>query len=481
MRQIKTPMLFMWINDQELSEESVRRITNLSMTDREKKATDGTFTVSDPDFLFTDNNVFKQGQRVSFLLGWNDEAIPCGPFVVKSYDINASGDGSPVLNVSFQDLSHKMNKKAKKKKHTGNPVDIIKAIADNHNLGYDIESIEELKFSDDYPLIQANMSDAKLLQVLATRYGYVWGLEGTTLYFRLPQNADEVGRQNDVPVLSYRINGATLMSFSGSAKFIRKGKKKGSTEEKDTVDVIGDTLGDLVESVVGEENTKLVRETVGEGISKLKGLVTPEDPNQELSDEEEKEKKKEQQSTSTKFRKDFKNLKGIFKTVEDKLTDGGKDDENSSDSNVDGTTDPTDETKRKMAGRMAGRTEIIDATIVPRIASMLYRPGDSLIIAGVGERFSGKYRISSVTHTYGGDPPFRTSITAKKRSFRASGKSKDAIANKQDPTEADKVPGNKGSGDGQPQKGVGTYKATDFVPVPGNWKAVTRRVDGNDV
>lgn len=481
MQRIKTPMLFMWVNDRELSDDSVRRITNLSVTYREKKATDGTFTVSDPDFLFTDNKIFKQGQRVSFLLGWNDEAIPCGPFVVKSYDISATGEGNPVLNVSFQDLSHKMNKKTKKKKHTGKPVDIIKSIAEYHNLGYDIESIRDLEFSDDYPLIQSNVSDAKLLQILATRYGYVWGLEGTTLYFRLPQNSDEVGRQDDIPVLSYRINGATLMSFTASAKFIRKGKKKGSAEEKDTVDVIGDTVAELAESVIGEENTKMLRENMSDGLSKAKELVGVEDPDQELSDEEEKEKNKEQQSASSKFRKDFEEFKGIFKTVEEKLTDGGKDDENSSDSNVDGTTDPADEAKRKMAGRMAGRTEIIEATIVPRLASMLYRPSDSLIIAGLGERFSGKYRISSVTHTYGGSPPFRTSITAKKRNFGASAKSKAAIANKQDSDEADKVPGNKNSADGQPQKGVQTYQAVDFDELPGNHKVVTRRVDGNDV
>jgi len=458
----------------------VRRITNLSLTYREKKATDGTFTLSDPDFLFTDNKIFKQGQRLSFLLGWNDEAVPCGPFIVKSYDLSATGDGNPVLNVSFQDLSHKMSKKEKKKKHTGNPVNIIKAIAKQHNLGYDIESIPDLEFSDDYPLIQANMSDAKLLQTLATRYGYVWGLDGTTLYFRLPQNADEIGRQDDIPVLSYRINGATLMSFSASVKYLRKGKKKGSKEEKDTVDVVGDTLKSLAESFVGAEKAEIVRDTVSDGLSKLKDLVSPEDPDQELSDEEEKEKNKESQSVLTRFRKDFKNIKGIFKTEEDELSDGGKDDEASSDSNVDGTTDPADEAKRKMAGRVAGRTEIIEANITPRIASMTYRPGDSLIIAGLGERFSGKYRIASVTHTYGGSPAFNTTITAKKREFGASAKSRGAITNKQDPTEADKVPGNKGSADGQPQKGPETYKATDFEDHPGRWKVVTRKVDGQN-
>lgn len=552
MQYVKTPMLFMWVNAKELSDESVRRIEELSVTYREKHATDGSFVINDSDFRFTDNKIFKQGQRISFLLGWHDEAIPCGPFIIKSYTFRAGEDGKPNLTVSFQDLSHKMSKKAKKKKYTGTSVEIIKKIAEYHNIGYDIESIADLTFTDDYPLIQANMSDAKLLQVLADKYGFAWGIEGNTLYFRRPQNADEVGRQGTVPVLSYRINGATLLSFDASVKYISKGKKKGSSEEKDLVDVLKDGLGESAESllgvvgsIVGEENVKMVREDIGKGISSLKDMVIPKDKEQELSDEEVKEgssnsierkrkglleavnkltadeqqldndilngggtptaeqqqrkenlqRQREQVSVQqqqlrdeekkadrkrTVQTKNFLQDPGLFKTVTKVVEDGGKDDEESSDSNSDGTSDSSEEAKRKMAGKLSKKTEIIEATVVPRIASMLYRPGDSVIIAGVGERFSGKYRISEVTHNYGGDPAFVTSLAVKKREFRPSAKDKANIAEKQDPVEADKVPGNQSSADGKPQ-GPQTYTAKDFARDPGKYDTVVRKVDGNDV
>ena len=505
---VKTPMLFVWVNDHELSEESVRAITNLSLTYREKKASDGSLTVVDSNFMFSDNKIFQQGQRLAFLFGWRDEALPCGPFIVKGYSFNAGSDGRPTLRVDFQDLSHKLDKKTKKRKHVGSPVDVIKKIAYEHGLGYDIESIQELEFSDDYPLIQANMSDAKLLQVLADRYGYTWGLDGTTIYFRRPINADKVGRQDSVPVLSYRINGATLMSFSAEVSYIKNGKKKCAAQETDTLDLVGDTLADAGETVagvaaslVGSDVVSSVRSTAGDAISGFKELLGLEDKKQELCDGGEAEKDNPTDpeagdqtgdstpaqtpaSQDTSFKKNFESLKGVFKTVKKvgkSLVNAGDDDEPATDSNTDGTPDAADEAKRKMAGKLAGRTEMIESTIVPAIASLLYRPSDSIIIAGVGDRYSGKYRIDEVTHDYGGSPAFTTSIKAKKREFRPSTSDLEAIAKQQDETGADKVPGNQTSASGQPQKGPKTQQIKDFDDIKGVYQVVTRKVDGSDV
>ena len=508
---VKTPMLFVWVNDHELSEESVRAITNLSLTYREKKASDGSLTVVDSHFKFSDNKIFQQGQRLAFLFGWRDEALPCGPFVIKGYSFNASADGRPTLRVDFQDLSHKLDKKTKKRKHVGSPVDVIKKIADEHNLGYDIESIQELEFSDDYPLIQANMSDAKLLQVLADRYGYTWGLDGTTIYFRRPINADKVGRQDTVPVLSYRINGGTLMSFSAEVSYIKDGKKKCAGQETDVMDMVGgalasvggdtlDTVAEAAENLVGSEVVSSVRDTAGEALSGFKDMLGLEDEKQELCDGGEANKDNPTEpgaedqtgdstpaqtsaSKGTSYKKHFEMLKGMFKTAKEvgkSLVNAGADDDSLTDSNTDGTPDSADEAKRKQAGKLASRTEMIEATIVPAIASLLYRPGESVIVAGVGDRYSGKYRISEVTHDYGASPAFTTSIKAKKREFRPAASDLIAIAKQQEDSAA-KVPGNQNSASGQPQKGPKTQQIKNFDDIKGVYQTVTRKVDGNDV
>jgi len=499
MAYVKTPMLFVWVNNRELADESVRRITDLNITYREKKASDGSFTIADYDFMFSDNKVFQQGDRLAFLFGWNNEAVPCGPFVVKSYSFTAASDGRPTLRVDFQDLSHKMNKKSKKRKHTGSPVDIIKKIAKEHELGYDIESIRELDFSDDYPLIQANMSDAKLLQTLADRYGFAWGLEGTTLYFRRPIDADEAGRQENVPVLSYRINGATLLNFSAEVSFIKHGKKKCSVQQKDVVDMVGDSLAETAADFVGADLVETIRDGASEALGTAKDMLGMKDKKQELCDNQDTKKSggaeeggadqtgddtsaKTSSKEGTKYRATFAKLKGIWKVEEKgggKKESDGANDEEITDTNTDGTPDSAAEAKRKSAGKILGSSEMIEATMVPAIASMMYKPGNSIIIAGVGDRYSGKYRMTEVTHEYGSSPAFQTTIKAVKREFRPSAADIKAMNEKQDKDKADKVPGNQDSGSGQPQKGERQQFGV-FDKLSGYWSVLSKKVDGND-
>lgn len=449
MTSVKEPFLAMYVGGNELSVNTLRKIVSLSVTYREKKATDGTITFSDPDFILADSNVFRKGRRLAFLLGWLNESRICGPFIVKAYDLTAGADGSPTLVIRFQDMSHKMNKKQKKKKHTGNPAQIIKQIANIHNLGYDIESIETLSYTDDFPLIQSNMTDARLLQVLADRYGYVWGLDGMTLYFRRPQNLDEVDVQKDVPVLSYRINGATLLSFTANVKYISKGKRKGAKQKNENVDL----LSSLADGEIGNQLLESARDTVGEYLPQLGSLLGKKDTDQEDGDDEATGEKR-----ST--RVDFDGLTDIFSSVEGKIKDlWGEDDEDNEEDASDSTNE--DEARRKLGGKLANSTEVIEATLVPRIASAYYQPGQSVIAAGIGERFSGKYRISEVTLSYGNDG-FATSLKVKKREFKSTSSDRSKIANKQETS--DNVPGNADSSTGQPSKDQ-MQLTQDFDPI----------------
>ena len=436
MSAVKEPFLAMYVGGNKLSGNTMRKIISLSMTDREKQATDGSITFSDEDFVLADSNVFRKGRRIAFLLGWTNEAKACGPFIIKSYSLRAGNDGLAVLDVRFQDLSHKLNKKQKQKKHVGNPLEIIKEIANAHNLGYDLEEIEKLNYSDDFPLIQANMTDARLLQTLADRYGYVWGLDGLTLYFRRPHNLDVVGVQKDVPVLSYRINGATLVSFAADVRYISNGKRKGAKQKNEDVNL----LSSAGIEKVGNEIIETTRDLAGEYLPGMSGLLG--------LDKEQEEGDDEVTSESVASRVDFDNTRDIFDTVTGKIKDlwGEKDDDNEetvSDSKSE------DEARRKQGGLLVKSTELIEATAIPRIASMHYQPGRSVIFAGLGQRFSGKYRITEVTHSYG-DSGFTTSLKIVKREFNSAPSDRTAIANKQENPDA--VPGNTDSASGQPPK-----------------------------
>ena len=403
---IKEPFFVLWVSGNEVSEEVLRKIVSLSLTDREKKATDGSIVFSDPDFMLTDSQIFKKGRRIAFIMGWREEMVPRGPFVVKGYNLTAGSDGSPMLDVKFQDLSFKMNKKKKKRKHTGKPAQIIKSIAEEHNLGYDIDSVETLEFNDDFPLIQAGMTDAALLQRLADHYGYVWGVNGMTLYFRRPESFLKKGKQFEPEILSYRINGGTLLSFSADVKFVKNGKKLGAKIKDDIQDVVND----LKEGEFGGA-VETVRDTLDDTLGSLGGVIGL-DKGQSADDEEALPEDAEQSVDKTLLNAE----KGIWKHVEGAVKDLWKDDDETTEE-VSSTSSPNEaEAKRKHGAQLIETTEVIDAKISPRIASMLYRPGQSLDIVGVGKKFSGEYKIKEVTQSFGSEG-FTTSLSAIKRSF----------------------------------------------------------------
>jgi len=398
--------LTMWVAGHELSDESIRKVLSVTITDREKKASDGTLVFHDPDFSVMDAGIFKKGRRIAFLMGWRDEAIPKGPYTVKSYVIEAGVDGVPKIRVNFQDLSHKMNKKQKQRKHTGKPVDIIKKIAEEHGLGYDIENIQGLNFNDDYPLTQANMTDAKLLQTLASKYGFVWGLEGTTLYFRRPAALPDLGQQTDIPTLAYRIHGATLLSFTADAKFQSEGKRKGSLQAQKNLDLLNDDKA----GALGILDVGTTRDLINEMAPQLGELMGIQ-PGQEGDDQE---VTADGEVVKTKFNA----KRGFWKVVDTVVEDVWKDDEDdTTEINSDSPEIELSKATMKLAGTLAKlTTEVLEATIEPRIASMSYRPSMALYLLGLGTRCSGEWRVSEVTQFYG-EGGFKTSMKVKKRAF----------------------------------------------------------------
>lgn len=423
MLSVRTPMLAMWVAGNRLSDDSIRKILSLTFTDREKKATDGSFVIEDVDYTFTNANVFKKGRRFTFLLGWTAEAMPRGPFIVKSYSFVGGDDGVPRLTVKFQDLSHKMNKKQKRRKHLGKPVNIIRKIAEEHGLGFEIESLSDMLFDDDSPLIQSNTTDAALLQKLATKYGYVWGLEGNTLYFRRPNSLDFTGKQALVPLLSYKSNGSSLRTFNFAVKFQNKGKRKGAAQSAEDIDLDGKASQSIADAALedakklGAAAWKSTRNTLVDvipGLADIMGIKA----GQEGDDQEKKSDTKTKTTktiATTNLGADRVEWKHIY-AEENTKPDGGDKDEDAEE-----TASPPGDDKKKdeQAGVILGTTELIEGTLVPTIASMMYRSSMAVQVTGVGERFSGKHHVTEVTQSYS-NGGFATSLKTIKRSFKQS-------------------------------------------------------------
>lgn len=393
---VRSPLVTLYVQGEEVSSELTRRILSVKVTSRESKGDTGALVLRDPDTALFDAKIFERGHRVAFVMGWADAAEPRGPYIVKSQSPVFPENGEPQLSVTFQDLSQKLNKKQKKRRWAHvSPTQIVKKIAQEQGLGFDIDSVDDAKFDDDNPLIQANMTDAALIQRLADRYGYVWGVEGNTLYFRRPADLDQLGQQADDPVLSYRINDWSLLSFSPEVKQQKGRKRKGAKQSQGNIDLlkgkafslsqirediakVAPALGDILKSLPGEED-KSGSTATDKGSSGV-------------------EKKREigiLDSTTGKLGFGFKSTRGE--------ESGDEEDEESEPGHDSGAATPSSESEAKSRGaaKVLKASELVECKIAMKTASMRWRPGTKVVIAGVGERLSGRYRCIEITQEVG--------------------------------------------------------------------------------
>jgi len=450
---IRTPFCVVFVGGATLPTQLLRRLVSLDLNLHYRKAASGTVTFRDPDSWITDNKIFTKGQRVAFLMGYTHEAVPVGPYIVKGYDLAFPENGDPTISVRFQDLSHKMNKKQKRKRWVGSPTNIIKRIANTHGLGYDIDTIDGLEFTDDFPLIQANLTDASLMQKLSARYGYVWGINGRNLYFKRPGDLvdDRVQDFDQVPVLSYRINDQSLKSFKPKVKFSRNKKKKAADPLESSLDLLKDNVGEVLGGFdLGELG--LSADDISPKLAELMKTA----PGQEGDDED--ESSDVGQSGATEKVAVLDQFKGIMEEVT-KVVAGDEEivESEPGDSSGGATPDNETEAKRRATAKKLGSTEIITATAIPTIPSMRYWPKQAIIAAGVGERFSGQYKVVATKQLYSGaNAAFKTELTVERRTFKPDKKSKKKIGDAKGDTESGKLevkqPGGTGSGSGQPAK-----------------------------
>jgi len=427
-----------------MSPDLVRRVQSLTLNSPRRKAKSGTIVFRDENFELFDSRIFRKKQAIHFLCGWINEALPAGPFVIKSYIPNAPESGVPTLTVKFQDVSHRLNKKQKQKRHVGSAKSILKKIAKSHNLGYDLDSIEGFTFTDDFPLIQASMTDAALIQRLATRYGYIWGVDGGTLFFKKPASRQNK-RKYDPPVLSYRMNDWSLKSFRPEIKYTSGRKRKKAQQGFRNINLLdGKGLGEfisdkLVSMVVTDKEKKrlfdenphdskaalIVEEGVAKGVAKITGSESVGSFYHEAVDSMERlvswfndtgyQTTAESQSKVVKAAAKIANP-----TPED--TEETEEEENEEleqgDESGAAAPDNEDEAKRRALGNAAKSAEIIKGNASPTVASMLYTPNRKVTLVGLGKFLSGEYLITETVQTFGeGATSFSTLLKVSRTRF----------------------------------------------------------------
>lgn len=427
-----TPMVILQVNGEEIAQKDIRAIRSIKLTQHEKKADTGTIVFSDPDAEIFDSRTYRKGAKVVLIMGWSMALEARGPYYVKSQKIVFPEDGDAQLTVEFQDMSHIMNKRQQQRRFDHyRCAEVIQQIAEEHNLGYEIEEPQNVRFTDNAPLIQANVSNARLLQQLSERYGYVWGVEGETLYFRRPIDLEAIGQQAEVPVLSYRINDWSLMSFSPEIKFTGGRKRKGSQQTCGNVTFYdGDDEDHGIFKISG-----FGRNEISGALPQMREIIEAR-AGQDTDDDEPAATGSTNSTRNSggeilrRGRHSFDNIRTIlgperFPGNINVDNDTNEESEPGDESNS-ATPDTQEEAERRQAGKAVRASEIVEGTAVPTIAGMRYRPQMAVILTGVGERLSGRFRIVEVTHTI--SDVFKTVLKLKRQTFRPSAQDEEQIS-----------------------------------------------------
>jgi len=488
-----TPIVVVRVDDREIAQEDLRAIRSVKLVLAERKADTGQIVFSDPDSRIYDSRTYRKGARLVLTMGWTNALEIRGPYVVKGYKPLYPEDGDPTLTVDFQDESHSMNRRQRRRRFADlTPAQIIEQIADEHELGFDIESPENVRFTDDFPLIQANATDARLMQQLAERYGYVWGVEGGTLYFRRPVDLEALQQQSEVPVLSYRINDWSLKSFAPEIKFQSGRRRRGARQTAGNVDLTRGTSEDngIFEVLrAGREEIEGALPRLAEVVRGARGQDTDDDepnttPGRSTDAQDDVEDQREERARGRQ-RVDRVRTEVGEEEFPDRAErdDEPEENEESEPGDESGAATPQTEgeARRRAAGRSARASEIVEGIAVPSIASMRWRPQAAVVLAGIGERNSGRYRVAEVTHTVTKEGVFTTSLRVKKQVFRPSAADTAQIAQASDrgTTAVDAASG-RSSADGPPPP---TTEAEERYRIDTVRTRATRRrrVDGQDV
>lgn len=463
---IYTPYGLIWVSGRQISSAVLEDLLEIKIDLREKKASTGHIILKDEYASYFDSKVFRKGAWLAFLMGWAHEFDMFGPYVIKGYKMDFPEDGFPKLTINFQDISIRMHKKEKRKKHIGKPKNILKKIASEYGLGYDIDSMGDLEFSDEKPLIQANQTDAAFLQRLAHRYGYVWGIDGVNLYFRRPMDFDEINRQYSIPRLSWAEK--TLKSYTFEIKTAGGKKKKDSTKNTTNIDLDGDGNPDEVDNEtlaaynaareeiktlygtdsvdaqtaledaqkkygkLGGFETNMARDLVGlVGDSKLSKLLAVGEE-EEGGDEEVKPDKDPEKPSKTEDETHWRpnvergtwySNQPVFDWTDPKWVDDIV--EGKSDTPGAAAPENEDEAKNRVAGDLIRSSEIIEGSFIPPISSVWYKPGKTVYLDLPSNRLTGKYHIDEVNMVWNIDG-FNQKITkAHKRTFMPKTSDKD--------------------------------------------------------
>jgi len=179
--EILGPRLYIKVNN-DFAKDIMDNVTHFTFTDDEKKADVLQLTVANPANKFTDDPRFQKGVMFSLVWGYPSDLSRARQVVINKARPSFKNSGPPLMEMVAFDIRYEMAKVSTSRNWGAvSSSDVAKEIAKSYNLDMDIE---ESKDARKQARVQpAGTNDVMYLHTLAGKLNWDFYIEGTKLHF----------------------------------------------------------------------------------------------------------------------------------------------------------------------------------------------------------------------------------------------------------------------------------------------------------
>lgn len=174
-----------WISGTKLALSKKQCINSISIKETVDGSDSATIVISDPEFLYIEDNIFLEDNKIKIKLGWTGTTYrETFKGYISAIDINFASDGIPTITVTCMDNTHKMNRTKKNATFSNcTSADVVKKIVRSYGFKCVIDS--SYSFKQQETITQSNQTDIEFITQLAGNevYPITARLVGDTFYY----------------------------------------------------------------------------------------------------------------------------------------------------------------------------------------------------------------------------------------------------------------------------------------------------------
>lgn len=201
-----------WISGTQLGIGKKAYINSISIKETVKGSDTATLQITDPEFLFIEDDIFIEDNPIKIKLGWDNSTYRVEfEGYISAIDINFDSTGCPKLTLTCMDNTHIMNRE--KKSETFNnctSADVVKKKCAEY--GFTCVIDDSYSFAVQETITQSEQTDIDFITKLANDevYPFTARLVGNTFYYV------KMGKLEKTPkmTLAYRKYPHEIISFS---------------------------------------------------------------------------------------------------------------------------------------------------------------------------------------------------------------------------------------------------------------------------